>query len=98
MPCCLLKIFFSEFTSKQIVDTSTFVEAILAISTNSREEVDLIVDRALASGLNNIPTPIQQPNIYSRNFADLDGHLWEYFWMDPNMVINANTPTENSKM
>jgi len=24
--------------------------------------------------------------MYSRSYNDLDGHIWEIFWMDPNHV------------
>jgi predicted lactoylglutathione lyase len=42
--------FFKTFTKKDLCDPTTQVEAILALSADSRAEVDDIVDTALAAG------------------------------------------------
>ena len=79
----LLPAFFNTFTPKQIADTSTTCEMMVALSADSREDVDRIVETALAAGA----TPSHQTQdygfMYSRGFHDLDGHIWEYVWMDP---------------
>lgn len=41
---------FKEFTKKEIADASKTTEAIIALSAESREEVDELADTALASG------------------------------------------------
>ena len=79
----LVKDFFKQFITKEITDTSKSVESITAISADSKSEVDRIVEIALGSGGVQYSEPNQMPNMYSRNFTDPDGHLWEYFWMDP---------------
>lgn len=45
---------FGQFTKKQIADSSQTVEALLALSAESREKVDELVDKAIASG---VPPP-----------------------------------------
>ena len=74
--------FFKKFTRKQIADAKASTEAILALSTDSREAVDDLVDKALASGGSTSNEPDDQGFMYSRSFEDPDGHLWEVLSMD----------------
>lgn len=74
---------FRDFTSKQLCDTATHIEAILAVSARSREEVDSIADTALASGGTPAQPPADHGFMYYRSFHDPDGHMWEVLWMDP---------------
>src|SRR5687768_17470032 len=46
----LVEEFFSTFTDKEIVDANAATEAILALSADSKAEVDALLDRALAAG------------------------------------------------
>ncbi len=59
---------------------------ILAVSAESREEVDTLVDQALASGGSPTKEPQDEGYMYGRSFYDLDGHAWEVMWMDPAAV------------
>lgn len=73
---------FKDFTSKRIVDANTEVEAIFAFSMDSRKDVDLITEKALALGSIE-PSPIEDyPYMYGRSFTDPDGHLWGPFFYD----------------
>ena len=77
---------FSEFITLPIADARHATQALYAISRNSRAEVDTIVDTAIAAG-GTEPRPAQDHGfMYSRAFADLDGHIWEFLWMDPGFV------------
>lgn len=78
----LVTPFFSTFTSKAIADTSTTAEVILAISADSREEVDQLTAKAFAAGAGEYNDPRDMGFMYSTSFQDLDGHLWEIVWMD----------------
>ena len=78
----LVRPYFATFTRKAVADAST-TEAILAVSAKSREEVDALVDRALALGGRVVKEPMDQGVMYGRSFYDLDGHAWEVMWMDP---------------
>ncbi|AUH41989.1 VOC family protein [Streptomyces sp. CMB-StM0423] len=79
----LTEPFFKGFTKKEIADAGTSTEAILALSVDSREAVDEIVDKALAAGGGVANEPNDQGFMYGRSFLDPDGHQWEIFWMDP---------------
>ncbi len=74
---------FGDFTSKQICDTSSQTEVLLALSADSRAEVDRLVDTALSDGGRAAGDPQDHGVMYGRSFQDPDGHTWEVFWMDP---------------
>ncbi len=74
---------FGDFTSKQICDTSSQTEVLLAPSADSRAEVDRLVDTALSDGGRAAGDPQDHGVMYGRSFQDPDGHTWEVFWMDP---------------
>lgn len=74
---------YAGFTSKTIVDARTSSEVMIALSADSREDVDAMVEKAKASGVRLDPTPTQDFGfMYGRSFEDLDGHIWEVVWMD----------------
>lgn len=78
----LTEEFFRTFISKEIADTQTSAEAILALATDSRAHVDELADKALAAGGTEPKAPIDHGFMYTRSFQDPDGHLWEIFYMD----------------
>jgi predicted lactoylglutathione lyase len=75
--------FFATFTSREVVDAASATEVILGVSATSRDEVDELVDRALALGGGVAKEPSDEGYMYGRSFYDLDGHAWEVLWMDP---------------
>ena len=75
--------FFETFTPKKVVDAKTSTEVLVALSTESREDVDRIVNAALAAGGRRYADPKDHGFMYQWGFEDLDGHIWEYLWMDP---------------
>lgn len=79
--------FFKSFIpNKEISDTSKTKEVLLALSTDSRQEVDNVAEKAIAAGGKNFRNPEDHGFMYARSFEDLDGHVWEVFWMDPGHV------------
>jgi predicted lactoylglutathione lyase len=83
--------FFKGFTSKELVDSTKQVEAIIALSEESREGVDAFCDKALELGGSFAKEPLEMGFMYGRSFADPDGHHWEVFWMDMDAVEQAGT-------
>jgi uncharacterized protein len=79
----LAEPFFKGFTKRQIADTSTSTEALLAVSCDSRDEVDALAQTAIDAGGTPAMDPQDHGFMYVRSFYDLDGHHWEIFWMDP---------------
>ena len=79
----LVKSRFKDFTKKDLVDSTAQTEAILALSAESREQVDELADKALEAGGTVANEPMEMDFMYGRSFNDPDGHLWELVWMDP---------------
>ena len=76
---------FAEFTKKEIVDANKSTEVINALSVDSKEAVDQLLEKVLAAG-GKEGDKNDYGFMYSRAFEDLDGHMWEILWMDPNHV------------
>ena len=72
---------FKTFTPKAVVDAKTSTEVLVALSLDSREEVDRIVRTALEAGARRYAEPRDHGFMYQWGFEDPDGHIWEYFWM-----------------
>jgi predicted lactoylglutathione lyase len=71
------------FTSRPIPSKDSS-EVLLAISLDDRDAVDALNAAAAANGGSGDINPAQDHGfMYSRALADLDGHVWEAFWMDP---------------
>jgi len=76
--------FFKQMgEQRDYADTSTMTEASVAISANSREEVDKIFDKAIAAGGKSFGDAKEEKEIglYSRGFFDLDGHKIDINYM-----------------
>jgi len=79
--------FFKTFIpNNEIPDTSKTKEVLVALSTDSRQQVDDMANKAVAAGGKNFRDAEDHGFMYSRSFEDLDGHVWEVFWMDPGHV------------
>ncbi|MFF0828136.1 VOC family protein [Brevibacillus sp. NPDC003359] len=82
----LVEEFFQTFTKKELTDATRSTEVIVALSADSKEQVDEIVNKALASGATPSKDPVDHGFMYSWSFQDLDGHLWEFLHMDQGAV------------
>jgi len=85
----LKESFFSTFTKKSICDARVSTEALLAISLDSRVEVDEFVARAVAAGATEVGEATDHGFMYERGFVDLDGHNWGPFWMDESQMPSS---------
>ncbi len=88
---------FKDFARKPIADATYDTESIVAISAESREDVDDLVDTALSEGGEPATETMEQAFLYGRSFYDLDGHHWEAVYMEPqalesNEVMNPGQP------
>ena len=78
----LVEPFFQAFTSKPISDARRQTEVLVAISCDSRAAVDEIIAKAVAAGAATPKPPQDLGFMYQHGFEDLDGHQWEFFYMD----------------
>lgn len=82
----LVKPFFKSFISNEVADAKQVAEALIALSVDSRDAVDALVDKALSVGGSSSNEPSDLGFMYSRSFLDPDDHHWEVFYMDPGYV------------
>jgi len=78
----LVEPFFQGFTKLPISDARKATEVLIALSCDSRAEVDDVVAKAMAAGATTPNAPMDHGFMYQHGFSDLDGHQWEVFWMD----------------
>ena len=78
----LAERFFKTFTKKEICDTARYTEAIIALTAESREKVDQMISKVIEAGGRESREPQDYGWMYGRGFQDIDGHLWEIFYMD----------------
>ena len=75
---------FSSFTDRAIPDAKRTAQVLICVSEDSREAVDAVMERAAgAGGQADASAPQDYGFMYSRAYADPDGHIWEVMWMDP---------------
>ena len=80
---------FAGFTPKPICDATQATEVLVALDCNSRDEVDEMVRKAVAAGGSTYNAPQDHGFMYAHGFQDLDGHIWEVFYMDPAAIKPA---------
>jgi hypothetical protein len=84
---------FRQFTAKPIADPREWAQVLLALSCDSREGVDEIAQNALAAGGSEVHDREDHGWMYSRAFADPDGHGWGPVWMDVAAATEAMAGT-----
>ncbi|THG40845.1 VOC family protein [Sphingomonas olei] len=76
------RAFYATFTDKTLIDAHTTSGVLLAISQDSREEVDAITEAALTAGGRETRERQDMGYMYGRAFEDPDGHVWEPMFMN----------------
>lgn len=77
---------WNSFTTRPIPPRGSS-EVSLALSLDSKAEVDAMNEAAAAHGGTADINPVQDLGfMYGRDLADPDGHIWGPFWMDPTAV------------
>ena len=75
--------YFATFAPKPIADARAATGMLLALSCDSRADVDAMVEAAAAAGGRADPRDLQDfGSMYVRTFEDPDGHVFEPAWMD----------------
>jgi predicted lactoylglutathione lyase len=72
---------FTEFSPKPMCDTSKAVEMLLAITCESRAQVDEMIAKAEASGGTIHERSVDYGFMYHGSFTDPDGHSWGLNYM-----------------
>ena len=78
----LLEEYFRTFTKKRVLDATKGTEVILALSADTRERVDELVNKATDAGGSTPNHKQDHGYMYGWGFQDLDGHLWEVIYVE----------------
>ena len=74
---------FRGFAQAEVADTAKAREVLLAMTVDSRDDVDRLADLAVAQGGAAQGEPQDHGFMYYRAFSDLDGHIWELTHFPP---------------
>ncbi|WP_091228055.1 VOC family protein [Microbacterium sp. 3J1] len=88
----LTRDFFGTFTDKTVVDPKEAAQVLVAISRESRDEVDAVLASGLAAGGSEPKDPQDYGFMYSRDLEDPDGNVLEFVYMTPEAAENGPEP------
>ena len=77
---------FQTFTPKAISNAKQSTEVLVSFALESRQAVEEMVQKAVAAGGSTYAEASDYGFMYQHGFEDLDGHIWEFFYMDPNHI------------
>ncbi|GLU91171.1 VOC family protein [Agromyces sp. NBRC 114283] len=78
----LTRDYLATFTDKQIIDPKTHAQALIALSRESRDDVDQVLARGLAAGGTEPREAQDYGFMYSRDLEDPDGNVLEFLFME----------------
>lgn len=78
----LTEPYFQTFTRKAISDAKKSTEVLITLDAGSKEEVVRIINKAKELGAVIYREPQDHAWMYQHCFADLDGHQWEFAYLD----------------
>jgi hypothetical protein len=93
----LVEEFFKTFIKKEISDAKKTTEVLVALSVESREKVDKMMKLAIDAGGKEAREKQDHGWMYARAVEDLDGHIWEIFWMDEKAAAKAQQTQGTSR-
>ena len=79
----LTREYFGTFTDKAVVDAKAAAQVLVALSRDSRDDVDDVLAKGLAAGGSELREPQDLGFMYSRDLEDPDGNVLEFLYMDP---------------
>lgn len=77
---------FKTFTPNEICNAKKYTEVLVCLSLESRPKVDEMVRKAVVAGGATYNEPQDHGFMYGHGFQDLDGHIWELIYMEPDAV------------
>lgn len=73
---------FASFVAKPIADSHKTASALIALSVETTDEMNRIVDAAVKAGGRESKPKQDYGFMQARTFEDLDGQTWEIVWMN----------------
>ena len=78
---------YSQFTTRQIGDAKRDSQMLIALTTDSKDEVNAVIEKGVAAGGRADPNPVQDLGfMFNRHIEDPDGNVWELLWMNPSAM------------
>ena len=74
---------FKEFTQKKLIDPHVQIQVLNTLSYSKKEDVDAIIEKAVKAGGKEVRQKKDHGFMYEGAYEDLDGHVWEAVWMNP---------------
>lgn len=81
----LTEEFFETFSERPVPKGDT-TQVLVAIGLDSREEVDHVVNAAVANGATQHEEPQDHGWMYQNSFWDINGHGWNVIFADPSQI------------
>ncbi|MPS65426.1 MULTISPECIES: VOC family protein [unclassified Chryseobacterium] len=81
----LTEEFFETFSERPVPKGDT-TQVLVAIGLDSREEVDQVVNAAVANGAYQQEEPQDHGWMYQNSFWDINGHGWNVIYADPSQL------------
>jgi uncharacterized protein len=79
----LTRAYFATYSPRPVADAQRTCQVLLALTRDSRAEVDAIAEAAeSAGGRADLRYVMDLGWLYNRSFADPDGHLFEVVWVN----------------
>jgi predicted lactoylglutathione lyase len=75
--------FFRSLIGKPVAQAKEANEVVICLSCESREEVDILIAKAVAAGGRTPHPPEDHGFMYDQGFEDIDNHLWNLVWTAP---------------
>ena len=79
----LTREYLGTFTDKQIIDPKTQAQVSIALSRDSRDDVDAVLAKGLAAGGSEPREAQDYGFMYSRDLDDPDGNNLSFLFMEP---------------
>ena len=78
---------YGQFTARPIGDPRRESQMLIALTADSKDDVNALVDKGVAAGGRADPNPVQDLGfMFNRHVEDPDGNVWEFLWMDPSAL------------
>lgn len=81
----LTEDFFETFSERPVPKGDT-TQVLVALGLESREEVDRMVNAAVANGATQHEDPQDHGWMYQNSFWDINGHGWNIIFADPSQM------------
>ncbi|WP_336730898.1 VOC family protein [Chryseobacterium sp. VD8] len=81
----LTEEFFQTFSERPVPEGDT-TQVLVAISLDTREQVDQMVNTAVANGATQHEEPQDYGWMYHNSFWDINGHGWNVMFADPSQM------------